>query len=131
MAKSIDDAFKKPALDQLKDGADYVNLIKFLKRLFGDWENRNTIASLHHYLKRWSDKVNKIRDRDDKINKALTVLDKRVLNNTVATLADALLVKKFEDAIPAARAIEFFDKIVNKAKKLRALNDPSFKIMMQ
>ena len=123
MAKSIDDAFKKPALDQLKDGADYVNLIKFLKRLFGDWENRNTIASLHHYLKRWSDKVNKIRDRDDKINKALDVLDKRVLNNTVATLADALLVKKFEDAIPAARAIEFFDKIVNKAKKLRALND--------
>ena len=71
------------------------------------------------------DKINKIRDRDDKINKALAVLDKSVFNNTIATLADALLVKKLEDAIPAARAFEFFDKIVNKAKKLRALNDPS------
>jgi hypothetical protein len=57
MAKSIDNAFKKPALDQLKDGADYVSLINFLKRLFGDWENRNTITTLHHYIKRWSDKV--------------------------------------------------------------------------
>ena len=71
------------------------------------------------------DKINKIRDRDDKINKALAVLDKSVFNNTIATLADALLVKKLEDAIPAARAIEFLDKIVNKGKKLRALNDPS------
>ena len=39
MAKSLDEAFKKPALDQLRDGADYLNLINFLKRLFGDWEN--------------------------------------------------------------------------------------------
>jgi len=123
MAKSIDDAFKKPALDQLKDGADYVSLINFLRRLFGDWENRNTISALHHSIKRWSDKVAKMRNRDEKIDKALSVLDKRVLSNTVATIADALLVKKFNDAIPAARAIEFFDKLVNKAQKVRALND--------
>ena len=123
MAKAIDDAFKKPALDQLKDGADYIGLINFLKRLFGDWENRNTIAILHHTIKRWSDKVARIRDRDDKINKALNVLDRRVLTNTVENLSDAFLVKKFNDSIPAARAVDFFEKLVQKSRKMRAVTD--------
>ena len=123
MAKAIDDAFKKPALDQLKDGSDYIGLINFLQRLFGDWENRNTIALLHHTIKRWRDKVSKIRERDDKINKALNVLDKNVLTNTVAHLADAFLVKKFQDTIPAARAVDFFDKVNKRSQKMKALND--------
>ena len=123
MAKAIDDAFKKPALDQLKDGADYIGLINFLQRLFGDWENRNTIALLHHTIKRWRDKVSKIRERDDKINKALNVLDKNVLLNTVAYLADAFLVKKFQETIPAARAVDFFDKVNKRSQKMKALND--------
>ncbi len=40
MEKSIDDAFKKLTLDQLRDGADYVNLIKFKKdySIFGKTE---------------------------------------------------------------------------------------------
>lgn len=40
MEKSIDDAFKKLTLDQLRDGADYVNLIKFKKdySMFGKTE---------------------------------------------------------------------------------------------
>ena len=123
MAKSIDDAFKKPALDQLKDGADYVGLINFLQRLFGDWENRNTIASLHHIIKRWADKTSKMMQRDDKIKKALNVLDSKVLTNTVKDLADVFLVKKFEDSIPAARASDFFEKLIQRARKMRALND--------
>ena len=123
MAKAIDDAFKKPALDQLKDGADYVGLINFLQRLFGDWENRNTIALLHHTVKRWRDKVAKIRQRDDKINKALDILDKNVLTTTVSHVADAFLVKKFQDTIPAARAVDFFDNVNKISQRMRALND--------
>ena len=123
MAKAIDDAFKKPALDQLKDGADYIGLINFLQRLFGDWENRNTIATLHHMVKRWRDKVSKIRQRDEKITKALDVLDKKLLTTNVEHMADVFLVKKFTETIPAARAAEFFKTIFTKAQRIRGIND--------
>ena len=102
MAKAIDDAFKKPALDQLRDGADYINLINFLKRLFGDWENRNTIASLHHFLKRWKDKAYKIKARDEKMNKALSTLDTKIIIN--------LFSSRFLISLNAS--LKFFNSII-------------------
>ena len=123
MAKAIDDAFKKPALDQLRDGADYINLINFLKRLFGDWENRNTIASLHHFLKRWKDKAYKIKARDEKMNKALSTLDTKIILNAAATTANIFLIKKFNDTIPSARAAAFFERMKKRSEMMRVLGE--------
>ena len=123
MAKSLDEAFKKPALDQLRDGADYLNLINFLKRLFGDWENRNTIASLHHFMKKWKDKAYKIKARDEKINKALSTLDKRILTNSTDTMKNIFLIKKFNDTIPAARAAAFLERTKKRAEMMQVLGE--------
>ena len=123
MCKSLDDAFKKPALDQLRDGADYLNLINFLKRLFGDWENRNVIASLHHFMIKWKTKAYKIKARDEKINKALSALDNRILTNSVSTMGNMFLIKKFNDTIPAARAAAFLERTKKRAEMMRVLGE--------
>jgi hypothetical protein len=123
MAKTLDDAFKKPALDQLRDGADYLNLINFLKRLFGDWENRNIIASLHHFLKKWTDKAYKIKARDEKIKIALNALDNKLLSNSVDTVNNVFLIKKFNDTIPAARAAAFLERAKKRAEMMRVLGE--------
>jgi hypothetical protein len=123
MAKTLDDAFKKPALDQLRDGADYLNLINFLKRLFGDWDNRNVIASLHHFMKKWKDKAYKIKARDEKIKIALNELDTKILSNSVDTMKNVFLIKKFQDTIPAARAAAFLERTKNRAEMMRVLGE--------
>ena len=123
MAKALDDAFKKPALDQLRDGADYLNLINFLKRLFGDWENRNVIASLHHFMKKWKDKAYKIKARDEKIKIALNELDNKILSNSVTTMSNVFLIKRFNDTIPAARAAAFLERAKNRAEMMRVLGE--------
>ena len=123
MAKTLDEAFKKPALDQLRDGADYLNLINFLKRLFGDWENRNVIASLHHFLKKWKDKAYKIKARDEKIKIALNELDNKILYNSVNNMTNIFIIKKFNDTIPAARAAAFLERAKKRAEMMRVLGE--------
>ena len=123
MAKTLDEAFKKPALDQLRDGADYLNLVNFLRRLFGDWENRNVIASLHHFIKKWKVKAYKIKARDEKIKTALNALDNRILTNSVDTMSNVFLIKKFNDTIPAARAAAFLERAKKRAEMMRVLGE--------
>ena len=53
-------------------------------------------------------------------------IDKRQLINDVNTIADVEITKRFKDAIPVARAYDFFDKlrdVVNRRNKFSVLKD--------
>jgi hypothetical protein len=40
--------FTKTGYDQFKEGVDYITLLKFLKTLFENWDDRNKLALLRH-----------------------------------------------------------------------------------
>mgnify|MGYP002623859812 CR=1 FL=1 len=119
----IDKAFKKSTLGQLKEGVNYLRIINSLKRLFIDLDNRNAIVSLHQIIKRWKDNANRLKDRDNKISKAFNILNRVALKNDTSSLGDAFIVKKFKDTLPICRAIGFFENLINKASRFRAIND--------
>jgi hypothetical protein len=45
--------------------------IKFLKRLFENWDDRNRLLILRKYLKKWNDKARKLKEREDRLKDAL------------------------------------------------------------
>jgi len=55
--------------------------------------------------------VKRLRERDNKLDKALTVLDKKTLTDNVNTLADVSSTTKLLQAVPVARASDFFNKL--------------------
>ena len=52
--------------------------------------------------------VKKLKQRDDTFDKALGVLDKKLLHDNVNTITDASLISKTLKAVSAARAVDFF-----------------------
>ena len=111
LADTIDSAFKKPLIDQLKDGADWVSLLKFLKNLFDDWDDRNRLLILRNYLNKWNDKAKKLKDRDDALDRALNDLEKRILINDINKVADASVTQQVVRSVPVARAFDFLDRM--------------------
>jgi len=55
--------------------------------------------------------VMNLRERDDKFNKALSLLDKKTLADNVNTLADVSSTTKLLKAVPVTRASDFFNKL--------------------
>ena len=69
--------FTKTGKDQLKEGVDYITLLKFLKKLFENWDDRNRLLILRKYLKKWNDKARKLKEREDRLKDALDEIEKR------------------------------------------------------
>ena len=74
-------------------------------------------------MKKWKDKAYKIKARDEKINKALSTLDKRILTNSTDTMKNIFLIKKFNDTIPAARAAAFLERTKKRAEMMQVLGE--------
>ena len=79
---------------------------------------------LNIYLNKWNNKAKRMKEREDRLRKAMDQLEKRQLINDVNTVADVEITKRITDAVPVARAYNFFDKlrdIVNKKNRLAGL----------
>ena len=103
--------FTKTGYDQFKEGVDYNKLLKLLKLIFENWDDRNKILILKKYIKKWNDKARKLKERDNKLRDAMDEIEKRQLIKDVDTIADVEITKQFKDSIPVARAYDFFNKI--------------------
>ena len=95
----------------LKEGIDYIKMIKYLRRLFEDTDEINKLLTLKYYLNKWNNKAKKLKNRDNKLKKGLNEIEKRQLINDTNAIADAELTKQFLHSIPVARAYKFFDKL--------------------
>ena len=118
--------FTKTGYDQFKEGVDYITLLKFLKTLFENWDDRNRLLILRKYLKKWNDKARKLKEREDKLKDALDEIEKRQLIKDVETIADVEVTKRFKESIPVARAYDFFDKlkdIIERRKKIHIMQE--------
>ena len=85
--------FTKTGYDQFKEGVDYITLLKFLKRLFENWDDRNRLLILRKYLKKWNDKARKLKEREDRLKDALDEIEKRQKDNLLKMLKQLQMLK--------------------------------------
>ena len=111
LADKLRNRFTKTGIDQLKEGSDYIILIKYLRKLFEDTDEINRLLLLKYYLKKWNNKSKKLKKRENKLKEGLDEIEKRQLINDINTIADAELTKQVIHSIPVARAYDFFDKL--------------------
>ncbi|MBR6907536.1 hypothetical protein IKN40_03405, partial [bacterium] len=111
LTKRLRQKLTKTGLDQFKEGVDFLNILKFLKTLFEDWDNRNKLVTLRHYIRKWNDKAKKLKLREDKLRDAMDEIEKRQLINDVNTFNNITLCKRVTDSIPVARAYDFYKKL--------------------
>ena len=129
MVDKLRDKFTKTGIDQLKEGSDYIIMIKYLRKLFEDVDDINKLLTLKYYLNKWNDKAKKLKRRENKLNKGINEIEKRQLINDVNTIADAEITKQVLDSIPVARAYDFFDKLRELDRKRRDLSNYKINIL--
>ena len=129
MADRLRNRFTKTGLDQFKEGIKYVNILKYFKKIFEDIDDVNKYTLLKFYLEKWNNKVRRLRDRDNKLLKAMDQMDKRQLINDVDTVANVETTKRFRDCIPVARAYDFFKTIRELEKKRLHLSNYKLKLI--
>ena len=103
--------FLKTGKDQFTDGVKFISFLRFLKQLVENWDERNRLLTLRHYLKKWDDKAKKLKERDDALDRAMDEINKRILTNTIDTMNNACVSAKPLKSIPVARAYDVFDRL--------------------
>ena len=62
-----------------------------MKKLIEEWDERNRLLTLRHFLKKWDNKAKKLKARDEALDKAMEEINKRTLTNTINTVNGACL----------------------------------------
>ena len=123
LKKPITDHVRKDVLDKLNKNKQVQNFIHKIRPYFDKndefWKNN----LLREYFDKWRNNANKLKNRDDKTNEMMQILDKLRKKNAVDTLNDAFLLKKLMHDYPLIRALGFFNKLKNLAKDTNLAKD--------
>ena len=111
MAEKIRNRFTIVGLDQYKEGIEFKKILVLMKSLFENWEERNKFLAKRFFIRKWFMQVKKSKQRDAAFENALKEIDKKLLSNTVNTLADVSQTKRISNALPVARAVDFFTQL--------------------
>ena len=111
MVEKLKKDFTKVGYDQFKDGVGFKKILVLMRTLFENWEERNKFLIKRFYMRRWNDKVNKLAERDEIFDRAMSLLDKKTLKDNVNALNDVSITHKFNKSIKAARASDFFSHL--------------------
>ena len=123
LQKPIKELAKKDVLDKLKKNKQvriFVQKIKPYFRKNDDIFNKNL---LRIYLYKWKDITDKLRNRDEKLDEMMKILDIFGNKNAANALNSAFLIKKLMHDIPRARAIDFFNKLKDLTRGSNLAND--------
>ena len=77
---------------------------------------------LREYFEKWRDNARKMKEREDALNKMMSLLDKLRKKNAADDIADASILKKFLHDYPLIRALGFLRKLKEFARR-RGKND--------
>ena len=94
MAEKLRIRFTKVGTDQFKEGIEFKKILVLMRTLFENWDERNKFLAKRFFVRKWYMQVKKLRERDDKFDKALTLLDKKTLTDNVNTIADVSTTHK-------------------------------------
>ena len=111
MAENLRNRFTIVGLDQYKEGIEFKKILVLMRTLFTNWEERNKFLAKRFFIRKWFMQVKKMKERDNILDKAMNVLDKRSLSNSVNALGDVNQVKRTLQAVSVARASDFFTQL--------------------
>ena len=111
MAEKLRNRFTIVGLDQYKEGIEFKKILILMRSLFTNWEERNKFLAKRFFIRKWFMQVKKSKQRDAAFEKALKEVDKKLLSNSVNTLADVTGTKKIMKAVSLARAADFFTQL--------------------
>ena len=95
--------------------------IKYSK-LLPKRNDKNNNDILKHYLQKWRNKTHKLNEREDKLENALNILDKKQLVDDADTLNKIMILKKLYHDLPLVRAKYFIQKIKEISDKKNKYN---------
>ena len=95
MAEKLRNRFTIVGLDQYKEGIEFKKILVMMRSLFENWEERNKFLAKRFFIRKWFMQVKGGKKRDAILEDALKTIDKKLLQNTVINLTDALEIKKF------------------------------------
>ena len=84
-----------------------LKIVRYFEKTDTFWKE----TVLREYFDRWRNNARKLKERENRLQKMMTLLDKKHLKNTTNTLADVFLLKKFLHDYPLIRAIGFLRKL--------------------
>ena len=111
MAEKIRFRLTKAGNDQLKEGIEFKKILVLMRTLFENWEERNKFLAKRFFVRKWYMQVKKMKQRDSTLDNAMKLVDKKYLTNSSITLGDICQSKRVTNAIPVARARDFFTNI--------------------
>ena len=77
LADKLRNKFTKTGIDQLKEGSDYILMIKYLRKLFENVDEINKLLTMKYYLNKWNNKAKKLKKRENKLKKGFDEIEKR------------------------------------------------------
>ena len=100
--------------DQFNEGVNFRRTVKFISHLILNWDERNNILTKKYFLRKWHNKLGKLKEREDIVNNMLSTISKRQLINTSNALSDACVTTRIVRAVQLGRAAGFLVKLRNK-----------------
>jgi len=94
-------------ITKIKDNERKDNILLKLKNILPKRNDTNNEILLSKYISLWLDKINKMKDREEKLNKAMEALKQNQLKSDINTLTQISLIKKLMHDVPYARANPF------------------------
>ena len=82
-----------------------------MKSLFENWEERNKFLAKRFFVRKWYMQVKRNKQRDDALENAMKQIDKKYLTNCAITLGDVCQSTRVANAVPVARARDFFTNL--------------------
>ena len=110
-SEKLRNRFTTVGRDQFKEGIEFKKILVLMRSLFTNWDERNKFLAKRFIIRKWYMQVKKLKQRDDALDKAMNIVDKKSLTNAVTTLGDASSTKKVLKAVPVARAADFFTQL--------------------
>ena len=81
LTNKLRDKIRNDGNKQFKDGIKYINMLKYLKKLFENIDEINKLIIIKNYLNKWNDKVKKLKKRENKLKEGLDEIEKIYLQN--------------------------------------------------
>ena len=111
MAEKLRNRFTIVGIEQFKEGIEFKKILVLMRTLFDNWDERNKFLAKRFFIRKWFMQVKKLKERDATLENSLKVVDKKLLENSVINMSDASEIKRVCNAVPVARAKDFFTNL--------------------
>ena len=111
MAEKMRNRLAIVGFEQFKEGIEFKKILVLMRSLFENWEERNKFLAKRFFIRKWFMQAKKLKQRDEALEESMKTIDKKLLQNSIINLTDALEIQRVCNTVPVARAVDFFTNL--------------------